>query len=121
MGRTLIRQPNGKLMIWSSIIDEPIYYDITEDEYVEIKAAEAREEAKMNLKKKNFIKDPCYINCLISAYGKDTEEIGKLIALLDLVGYDSKKIHKIINEQLAEQIEDGDKLYKKICEPTAFL
>ena len=106
MSRTLIRQPNGKLMIWSSVVDEPIYYDITEDEYVEIKATEAREEAKMNLLRKDFIKDPNWINCLINAYGKDTEEIDELIALLDLVGYDSKKIRKIINEQLAEQMED---------------
>ena len=115
MGRTLIRQPNGKLMIWSSVVDEPIYYDITEDEYVEIKVAEAREEAKMNLKKKNFIKDPCYINCLISAYGKDTEEIGELIALLDLVGYDSKKIRDIINAQKAEEMEDEkDEAYREL-------
>lgn len=106
MSRTLIRQPNGKLMIWSSVVEEPIYYDITEDEYIEIKAAEAREEAKYNLKKKNFIKDPCYINSLIFAYNKDTEEIDELIALLDLVGYDSKKIREIINDQLAEKLED---------------
>lgn len=106
MAWTIIRQPNGKLMIWSSVVDEPVYYDITEEEYIEIIANEAREKAKSDLKRKNFVKDSSWVNYLISAYGRDTEELDELVGILGSVGYDTKKIRNIINEQLAEELED---------------
>lgn len=108
MAWTIIRQPNGKLMIWSSVVDEPVYYDITEEEYIEIMANEAREKAKSDLERKNFVKEPIWINSLICAYGRDTEELDELVNILGSVGYDTKKIRNIINEQLAEELEDED-------------
>lgn len=108
MAWTIIRQPNGKLMIWSSVVAEPVYYDITEEEYIEIIANEARDKAKFNLKRKNFVKDPLWINSLVCAYGKDTEELDELVNILGSVGYDIKKIRNILNEQLADELEDED-------------
>lgn len=108
MAWTIIRQPNGKLMIWSSVVDEPVYYDITEEEYIEIMANEARDKAKSDLKRKNFVKESSWVNCLICAYGKDTEELDDLVNILSSVGYDTKKIRNIMNEQIAEELEDDD-------------
>ena len=45
MGRVLIEQPNGKVMLWSSIVDAPIAFDMTLDDYIEFKTKEARQEA----------------------------------------------------------------------------
>lgn len=114
MSRTIIRQPNGKLMIWSSVVDEPVYYDITEEEYIEIMANEAREKAKSNLKRKNFVKDSLWINSLICAYGRDTEELDELVNILGSIGYDTKKIRNIINDQLAEELDDEDEAYQEL-------
>lgn len=108
MAWTIIRQPNGKLMVWSSVVDEPVYYDITEEEYIEIMANEARDKAKYDLKKKSFVKDSLWINSLVCAYGKDTEELDELVNILGSVGYDTKNIRNIINDQLAEELEDED-------------
>lgn len=106
MAWTIIRQPNGKLMVWSSVVEEPVYYDITEKEYIEIMANEAREKAKSDLERKSFVKESSWINSLICAYGRDTEELDELVNILCSVGYDTKKIRNIINEQLAEELED---------------
>ena len=115
MAWTIIRQPNGKLMVWSSVVGEPVYYDITEEEYIEIMANEAREKAKSDLKRKNFVKEPIWINSLICAYGRDTEELDEFVNILGSVGYDTKKIRNIINDQLAEELEeDGDGEIKEI-------
>lgn len=108
MAWTIIRQPNGKLMIWSSVVDEPVYYDITEEEYIEIMANEARDKAKSDLKRKSFVKDPLWINSLVCAYGKDTEKLDELVGILGYVGYDTKKIRNILNDQLAEELEDEE-------------
>lgn len=106
MAWTIIKQPNGKLMIWSGVVDEPVYYDITEEEYIEIMANEAREKAKSCLERKNFVKEPSWVNYLICAYGRDTEELDELVGILGSVGYDTKKIRNILNEQIAEELEE---------------
>lgn len=44
MGRQIIKQPNGKYCIFSSIVDNVTHYDMTEDEIVEEWVNEYREQ-----------------------------------------------------------------------------
>lgn len=50
MGRQIIKQPNGKYCIFSSIVDNFTYYDMTEDEIVELWANEEREQIAKRVK-----------------------------------------------------------------------
>lgn len=45
MGRFISRQPNGKLCIFSSVVDCPTAWDLTDDEYIELRMEEARKKA----------------------------------------------------------------------------
>lgn len=56
MGRFVARQPNGKLCIFSTIVDTVTYYDLTEEDYIELKAEEARERAREDLASPRFVK-----------------------------------------------------------------
>lgn len=55
MGRFVARQPNGRLCIFSGVVDTVTYYNLTEDDYIELKAEQAREEAREDLKRSHFI------------------------------------------------------------------
>ncbi len=46
MGAFVTRQPNGLLCRFSSIVDCPTHYNMTDEEYIEMCAERAREEAK---------------------------------------------------------------------------
>lgn len=50
MGAFVTRQPNGLLCRFSSIVDCPTHYNMTDEEYIEMCAERAREEAKDVLK-----------------------------------------------------------------------
>ena len=50
MGAFIARQPNGLLCRWSSVVDNITHYNMTEDEYVEYCAEEARERARREIK-----------------------------------------------------------------------
>lgn len=52
----IARQPNGLLCRFSTVVDAPTHYNLTEKEYIELCAEQAREEARYNLKQKHFIK-----------------------------------------------------------------
>lgn len=56
MGRFVARQPNGKLCIFSTIVDTVTYYDLTEEDYIELKAEEARERAREDLASPRFVR-----------------------------------------------------------------
>lgn len=56
MGRFIARQPNGLLCRFSTIVDTIIDSNMTEEEYIEMCAEEAREMARENLKNPRFIK-----------------------------------------------------------------
>lgn len=56
MGRFIARQPNGLLCRFSTNVDTIIDGNMTEEEYVEMCAEEAREIARENLKNPRFIK-----------------------------------------------------------------
>lgn len=46
MGAFVTRQPNGLLCRFSSVVDCPTHYNMTDEEYIEICAERAREEAR---------------------------------------------------------------------------
>lgn len=49
MGSFVVRQPNGKLCRFSTVIDCPSHYNMTDEEYIELRADMAREEARFIL------------------------------------------------------------------------
>ena len=49
MGTFIARQPNGLLCRFSTIVDCPTHYNMTDEEYIEMCAEEAREEARKTL------------------------------------------------------------------------
>ena len=63
MAGFICRQPNGKLCRFSTIVDCITHYNMTDEEYIEMKAEEAREEArdviKYHLKPYEWI-DDCF-------------------------------------------------------------
>lgn len=44
------RQPNGKLCRFSTVVDTITHYNMTEDEYIEMRAEEARRDAQEDIK-----------------------------------------------------------------------
>ena len=46
MGSFVCRQPNGKLCRFSTVVDSVTHYNMTDDEYIEMCAERAREEAR---------------------------------------------------------------------------
>lgn len=66
MAHIMIQQPNGKFTIWSTCIDAPVAYDLTEKEVIEYEAKEAYEIAKEDIsryfklnkfKRSNYLED----------------------------------------------------------------
>lgn len=55
MGRYIARQPNGLLCRFSTVVDCVTVYNMTEEDYIELCAEEAREEARYNLSRNGFI------------------------------------------------------------------
>ncbi len=49
MGAFLCRQPNGKLCRFSTVTDTITHYNMTDEEYIEMKAEEARCEARKTI------------------------------------------------------------------------
>lgn len=56
MGAFIARQPNGLLCRHSSVVDCVTEYNMTEEDYIEMCAERAREEARINLRKESFVK-----------------------------------------------------------------
>lgn len=56
MGSFIARQPNGLLCRHSSVVDCITEYNMTEEEYIEMCAERAREEARINLLQESFVK-----------------------------------------------------------------
>lgn len=56
MGSFIARQPNGLLCRHSSVVDCITDYNLTEEDYVEMCAERAREEARFNLQQRSFVK-----------------------------------------------------------------
>ena len=54
--RYIARQPNGLLCRFSTVVDAPTHYNMTEEEYIEYRAECAREEARFDLTRSYFVK-----------------------------------------------------------------
>ena len=52
----IARQPNGLLCRFSTVVDCVTHYNMTEEEYIELRAEKEREEARRDLKKKWFVR-----------------------------------------------------------------
>ena len=50
MGVFIARQPNGLLCRFSTVVDTVTHYDMTDEEYIEMCAEDAREKARETLK-----------------------------------------------------------------------
>ena len=101
MSRVLIRQPNGKYLLWSSIVDGPIKINMTKEEYIEFKKQEAEEDAIDTLE--NYSRDYNYIYDLIFIFNMDNDEIIDFRNILIEAGYPPKVIDDIIAKQLLEK------------------
>ena len=101
MSRVLIRQPNGKYLLWSSIVDGPIKMNMTKEEYIDFKKQEAEEDAIDTIE--NHSRDYNYIYDLIFIFNMDNDEIIKFRNMLIEAGYLPKIIDDIIEKQLLEK------------------
>lgn len=101
MSRVLIRQPNGKYLLWSSIVDGPIKINMTKEEYIEFKKQEAEEDAIDILE--NYSRDYNYIYDLIFIFNMDDDQIIDFRNMLIEAGYLPKVIDDIIKKQLLEK------------------
>ena len=101
MSRVLIRQPNGKYLLWSSIVDGPIKINMTKEEYIEFKKQEAEEDAIDILE--NYSRDYNYIYDLIFIFNMDNDQIIDFRNMLIEAGYLPKVIDDIIKKQLLEK------------------
>ncbi len=49
MGSFIAKQPNGRYCTFSTVVDCPTYWNMTEEDYIELRADMAREDAKQTL------------------------------------------------------------------------
>lgn len=49
MSRQIVKKPNGKYAIWSSIVDDFVYDDVTKEEYIKIKTGEESDAVRKRL------------------------------------------------------------------------
>lgn len=86
MGAFIARQPNGLLCRFSSVVDTLTHYNMTEEEYIEYRAEQAREDAKWllehNVKPFNLvIKEFRPINASVEEFNAYLREMGSDIQL----------------------------------------
>lgn len=66
MGRFIAKQPNGLYCLFSTVVDCPTKWNMTEEDYIELCAQEAREEAKFTLERRlrpfDWVKEYFYPN-----------------------------------------------------------
>lgn len=86
MGAFIARQPNGLLCRFSSIVDTITHYNMTDEEYIEYCAENAREEARRDLK--NCVKPFRLViqyfvpnNCSVEEFNNYLKEMGSDVRL----------------------------------------
>lgn len=82
MGAFVTRQPNGLLCRFSSIVDCPTHYNMTDEEYIEMCAEKAREEAKDVLK--NHLKPFEWLRDYFSPNNMTEEEFEKILKEMEV-------------------------------------
>ena len=86
MGAFIARQPNGLLCRFSTIVDTITHYNMTDEEYIEYCAENAREEARYHLERrvKPFHLVTDYFvpnNCSVEEFNAYLREMGSDIQL----------------------------------------
>lgn len=51
MGSFIARQPNGRLCRFSTVVDTVTDYNMTDEEYIELRAEMARQEARLTIER----------------------------------------------------------------------
>lgn len=82
MGAFVTRQPNGLLCRFSSIVDCPTHYNMTDEEYIEMCAERAREEARDVLK--NHLKPFEWLRDYFSPNNMTEEEFEKILKEMEV-------------------------------------
>lgn len=82
MGAFVARQPNGLLCRFSSIVDCPTHYNMTDEEYIEMCAERAREEARGVLK--NHLKPFEWIRDYFIPNNMTEEEFEKMLKEMEV-------------------------------------
>lgn len=77
MGAFVVKQPNGLYCRFSTVVDCPTNWNMTEEEYVEMKAEQAREEARDTLKR--YLKPFDWVEVYFRPYNMTEEEFKKII------------------------------------------
>lgn len=82
MGAFVTRQPNGLLCRFSSIVDCPTHYNMTDEEYIEMCAERAREEARDVLE--NHLKPFEWLRDYFSPNNMTEEEFEKILKEMEV-------------------------------------
>lgn len=76
MGGFVCRQPNGKLCRFSIVVDTITHYNMTDEEYIEMKAEQAREEAREVIEK--YLKPYEWIDEYFAPYNMSRAEFERI-------------------------------------------
>lgn len=76
MGSFICRQPNGKICRFSTTVDTITNYNMTEEEYIEMRAEQAREDAKKTLK--HYLKPYSWIDEFFMPHNMTVEEFNDI-------------------------------------------
>lgn len=89
MGSFIARQPNGLLCRFSTVVDTVTHYNMTEEEYIEMCADKAREEAKEVLK--NYIRPFDWVKDRFIDNNMTQEEFNKLLIEMESERHEKEK------------------------------
>lgn len=93
MGAFVTRQPNGLLCRFSSVVDCPTHYNMTDEEYIEMCAEKAREEARDVLE--NYLKPFEWLRNYFRPNNMTQEEFENVLKEMEV----SKELIRIVEEK----------------------
>lgn len=93
MGAFVTRQPNGLLCRFSSVVDCPTHYNMTDEEYIEMCAEKAREEARDVLE--NHLKPFEWLRNYFRPNNMTQEEFENVLKEMEV----SKELIRIVEEK----------------------
>ena len=85
----IARQPNGLLCRFSSMVDAVTHINMSEEDYIELRAERAREEAKRDLEDKRFVKS---FDCVLEDTRFDSMTYDEWQGCLKEMGYNGPEM-----------------------------
>lgn len=85
----IARQPNGLLCRFSTMVDAVTHINMSEEDYIEMCAERAREEARRDLEDKRFVKS---FDCVLEDTRFDNMTYDEWQGYLKVMGYDGPEI-----------------------------